>query len=84
MVTISANLTNADAYYYRNGSLHDQDTSIGTWTKATVDAYHYFMRDIDDGNNFAGYLAQALVYNRVLAAEEIKQNFEAQRSRFKV
>ena len=42
------------------------------------------MRDIDDGNNFAGYLAQALVYNRVLAAEEIKQNFEAQRSRFKV
>ena len=84
VVTINANLTNADAYYYRNGSLHDQDTTISAWVKATTDAYHYFMRDLDDVNNFAGYVAQALVYNRVLAAEEIKQNFEAQRSRFKV
>ena len=84
VVTIGGNSTSDAAYYYRNGSLYDQDTAIGTWSKGTVDAYHYLMRDLDDVNNFAGYLAQVSVYNRVLAAQEIKQNFEAQRSRFKI
>jgi len=82
VVTISGDTTNDAAYYYRNGSLYDQDTSIGTWSKGTVDAYHYLMRDLDDVNNFAGYLAQALVYSRVLTADEVKQNFIAHRARF--
>ena len=84
VVTIGGNTGSLPAYYYRNGSLHDQDATVSTWSKGTVDAYHYFMRDIDDANNFAGYLGQALVYSRVLAAEEVKQNFEGQRSRFKI
>ena len=85
VVTIGGNYAGAGGYYYRNGSLYDYaGGGIGTWNKGTTDAYHYFMRDVDDVNNFAGYLAQALVYSRVLSAAEVKQNFEVQRSRFKI
>ena len=84
VVTIGVNSAGEDAYYYRNGSLYDQNTSISAWTKATTDAYHYFMRDIDDVNNFAGHLAQVSVYNRVLSAAEVEQNFNAHRSKFRL
>jgi hypothetical protein len=82
VVTISGNSTSDAAYYYRNGSLHDQDTSISAWSIGSVDAYHYLMRDLDDVNNFAGHLAQVSVYKRVLSAGEVKQNFNAHRSGF--
>jgi hypothetical protein len=34
------------------------------------------------GNVFTGRIAKALVYNRVLTAQEIKTNFEATRGRY--
>ena len=82
VVTVSGDTTSDVARYYRNGSLHDQDDAIGTWSKGTTDAYHYFMRDLDDVNNFAGYLAHAMIYKRVLSALEVRQNYNVLRSRF--
>jgi len=82
VVTVSGDTTSDAARYYRNGSLHDQDDAIATWSKGTTDAYHYFMRDVDDVNNFAGHLANAMIYKRVLSALEVRRNYNVLRSRF--
>ena len=36
----------------------------------------------DDENNFAGYVAQILIYKRILSAQDVKQNYNAFKGRF--
>ena len=68
--------------YYRNGVLYDTNTTFDAWATNTTDAYHYLMRDVDDENNFAGYVAQILIYKRILSAQDVKQNYNAFKGRF--
>ena len=84
VLTVSDNHADGVANYYRNGVLHTTNTTFTAWPFSTTDGYHYLMRDVDDENNFAGYLAQVLIYKRVLAASEVKQNFNTYRGRFGV
>ena len=44
--------------------------------------YHYLMRDVDDESNWAGYVAQILIYKRILSAQDVKQNYNAFKGRF--
>ena len=82
VLTVSDNDTDGVAHYYRNGALHTTNTTFTAWPATATDGYHYLMRDVDDENNFAGYLAQVLIYKRVLNVNEVKQNFNTHKSRF--
>ena len=66
------------AYMYINGYLY---TSLArTWN--TVQASFQIGRQTNGGEYFNGKVAEAQIYNRVLSAQEISQNFNALRSRF--
>ena len=82
VLTVSENHADGVAHYYRNGALYDTTTAYTAWATNTTDAYHYLMRDVDDLNNFAGYVAQILIYKRILSAQDVKQNYNAFRGRF--
>ena len=82
VLTVSENHADGGAHYYRNGVLYDTNTTYTAWSTNTTDAYHYLMRDVDDENNFAGYVAQILIYKRILSAQDVKQNYNAFKGRF--
>ena len=82
VLTVSENATDGVAHYYRNGVLYDTNTTYTAWPTNTTDAYHYLMRDVDDENNFAGYVAQILIYKRILSAQDVKENYNAFKGRF--
>ena len=82
VLTVSDNHADGVAHYYRNGVLHTTNTTFTAWPFSTTDGYHYLMRDVDDENNFAGHLAQVLIYKRALPEAEVKQNYNAHKSRF--
>ena len=82
VLTVSENHADGVAHYYRNGVLYDTTSAYTAWATNTTDAYHYLMRDVDDENNFAGYVAQILIYKRILSAQDVKQNYNAFKGRF--
>ena len=63
---------------YLNGT---QDGTSADTTTFTGSQYVY-IGSYDTGNNFSGRIAGALIYNRVLTAAEILQNFNATRYRY--
>tara|TARA_R100001230_G_C5621041_1_gene130526 strand:- start:34 stop:816 length:783 start_codon:yes stop_codon:yes gene_type:complete len=84
VLTVSENHADGVAHYYRNGVLHTTNTTYTAWSATTdgTNGYHYLMRDVDDENNFAGYVAQILIYKRILSAQDVKQNYNAFKGRF--
>ena len=82
VLTVSENHADGVAHYYRNGVLYDTNTTYTAWTTSTTDGYHYLMRDVDDESNWAGYVAQILIYKRILSAQDVKQNYNAFKGRF--
>ena len=84
VLTVSENHADGIMNYYRNGVLYDTNTTFDAWGATTdgTNGYHYLMRDVDDENNFAGYVAQILIYKRILSAQDVKQNYNAFKGRF--
>ena len=84
VLTVSENHADGVAHYYRNGVLYETTSAYTAWSATTdgTNAYHYLMRDVDDENNFAGYVAQILIYKRILSAQDVKQNYNAFKGRF--
>lgn len=64
---------------YLNGEQVDTSANTSTFTNGNtvrIGAYN------DASNRFDGDIANALIYNRVLSAEEVQQNYNAIKSRF--
>ena len=64
---------------YSNGEQVDTSANTSTFTNGNtvrIGAYN------DASNRFDGDIANALIYNRVLSAEEVQQNYNAIKSRF--
>jgi hypothetical protein len=77
------NLTLADNgsnnfYFYTNGQYSNSSSD----TSRTLNTYNIGRRASDGAWNAKGNMAITRVYNRVLSASEILQNFNAQRGRF--
>lgn len=63
---------------YHNGVLNNE----GVLNGAPMDTEDEILIAIGDGREFYGKIPSVKVYNRALTAEEVKQNFDAQRNRF--
>ena len=76
--------SNTDSYIYINGELSATDkSSIGNLGGTAIDlAIGY--DDYTDRYPFDGNISNVRIYNRVLSAAEVLQNFNAQRTRFGV
>jgi hypothetical protein len=71
---------------YVNGILEAQQTSI-TYSSSGSDNFLFFGQanpGADNKGYYAGEVGKVKVYNRALTETEIKQNFEATRSRYGV
>lgn len=81
---IAATVDGSTASIYLNGKLETTSTvsfTIGAWSGA----FAIGKRSPSVDQRFlTGYVANVLFYNRKLSAAEIKQNFDAQKPRFKL
>ncbi len=85
--TLSLNRWYFCAVSYSDSSgwkLYLNGTQDGTSANTTTFTGSQFVNigSYDNGNNFTGRIAGALIYNRVLSAAEILQNFNATRFRY--
>ena len=67
------------AFLYINGIL--ATSASKGWNTTDVNRA-YLGRQIDNGQYWTGHIAQVQLYNRVLSATEVLQNFNAARNRF--
>jgi hypothetical protein len=74
--------------FYKNGALVDTPKSYAMTEDIGSSTYYDVGGDWSDddyiGQNMGGYIGPFHHYTRALSAAEVKQNFEVQRSRFKV
>ncbi len=64
---------------YLNGLLEDTDVSTTTFTGGTGDVQ---VAAYGNSNNFLGQINGVFIYDRVLTAQEIQQNFNAHKGRY--
>ena len=81
VVTHSAGGTNE---IYLNGILEDSATVAGSYVVGDEVNIGRYNISATDGGYWDGQIAGMQIYNRVLSQAEIKQNFNAQASRFQV
>lgn len=68
---------------YTNGvSIDSYDPGVGNRTVTNGAAGNYLMRRWDDPNFINGRLAIARIYDRALSAQEVRKNYDANKSRF--
>jgi len=76
-ICVVKNLTNF--FYYKNGT----EIATGIESAASLVANPFFIGGDNTATEFAsGSVALARIYDRVLSADEIAQNYNAQKSRF--
>jgi hypothetical protein len=84
-VAVAYNYTAKNASFYINGTLNSSITNANIVEKASgtaqllIGAYRN-----NTGLNFDGNIAAVSLYNRLLSANEILQNYDATRSRFRL
>jgi hypothetical protein len=67
------------AYLYVNGILNTSASKAWNTTNASKT---YLGRQVDNGQYWNGNIGQVQLYNRVLSAQEIKQNYNATKKRY--
>ena len=81
VLTVTPNGPNMDLKSYVDGVLYTSSTPTGTtWDGDVGDLY--LGVGFTAGRHFTGKIAAFALYDRVLAANEIVQNFQVQRARF--
>lgn len=82
-VSIAYDFSAKTAYFYYNGIFAGSGTTTGVET-APATGQNLIIGSIRNnvGGNFAGRISNVSLYNRVLTASEIKQNFNSLRGRF--
>jgi len=81
VLTVTPNGSNMDLKSYVDGVLYTSSTPTGTtWDGDVGDLY--LGVGFSAGRHFTGKIAAFALYDRVLAANEIVQNFQVQRARF--
>jgi hypothetical protein len=80
---IVATLNNTVLTYYINGVLDSTDTvTAGTWTSDSDPSLIIGAQDQGAAANINGEIPVAKIYNRVLTAQEVKQNYQQYKTRF--
>ena len=67
---------------YLNDGVVSSTTQTGNITSGTAYYVGTYAALTDSNHNFPGRIAYAAMYNRGLTADEIQQNYEAQKTRF--
>lgn len=78
MIDRSANIF----YVYKNGVYIGQDTFTGYTANSTSIAMGANFLTGNGGDYMKGSMANVMIYNRILSATEVLQNYNAQKSRF--
>ena len=83
VIATSASNSHTDMKLYKNGTLTSYSYR-GTSTPNTINYNGVPLRvgSRGDGTYFSGNIAQALIYNRALSADEVRRNYNATRGRY--
>jgi hypothetical protein len=81
-IVIQRDVTNNVFRFYVNGQLKQSTSNVGSGIPSTGTTFRIGADSRDGATVTNGNIAIMKLYNRALSADEVSQNFQAQRSRF--